>query len=79
MTSVSISDLKSRPKAAISAAEDYPVAVKSRDKTKAYLIGKNLFEKIIEYIEDAEDIKAVEKADLSKATDFEEFAQELGI
>lgn len=79
MPSVSISDLKARPNAAIMAAEDYPVAVKNRDKTKAYLVGKGLFEKMIEYIEGIEDIKAVEKVDLSKATDFEEFASELGI
>jgi antitoxin StbD len=79
MTSISISELKKNPSSALNAAGDYPVAVKKRDKTKAYLIGKNLFEKIIEYIEDVEDSKAVDKADLSKATDFEEFARELGI
>lgn len=79
MTSVSITELKAKPASVISSSEDYPIAIKSREKTKAYLVGRNLFEKMIEYIENTEDIKAVEKADLSKATDFEEFAKELGI
>ncbi|OGM15853.1 hypothetical protein A2V56_05405 [Candidatus Woesebacteria bacterium RBG_19FT_COMBO_42_9] len=79
MTSVSITDLKTKPASVILASEDYPVAIKSREKTKAYLVGRSLFEKMIAYIEDVEDVKAVEKADLSKATDFEEFAKELGI
>ena len=79
MTSVSISDFKKNPSSVISAAGYYPVAVKNRDKTEAYLVGIRLFEKMIEYIEDVEDAKAVEKADLSKATDFEEFAKDLGI
>jgi len=79
MTSVSISELKKNPASVLSAAGSYPIAIKSREKTKGYLIGSDLFEKMIVYIEDAEDIKAVEKADLSKGTDFEEFARELGI
>lgn len=79
MTSVSISDLKSNPSKVISASEDYPIAVKNRNNTQAYMVGKDLFEKLITYIEDIADIKAVEEADFKKGRDFEEIAEELGI
>ena len=79
MTSTSISKLKTNPSAAIEQAADYPVAVESRNDVKAYLIGKNLFEKMIAFIEDYTDAEAVKKADFKSGKDFEEVAKELGI
>ncbi len=83
MNSVSISQLKMNPSAVIAAAQDYPVAVDNRNKTTGYVVGKKLFEKITEWMEDMEDRRAVEYAvksgELDEATDFEEFAKELGI
>jgi PHD/YefM family antitoxin component YafN of YafNO toxin-antitoxin module len=79
MNSVSISQLKTHPSKAIAGALDYPVAVESRNKVKAYLIGKDLYEKIASYIEDHVDRKAIEETDFSKGEDFEKVAQELGI
>lgn len=77
--SISISQLKTHPAKAISQAEDYPLVVKSRNQVKAYLVGKELFGKIISYIEDFIDKKAVKEADFSKGRDFEEVAKELNI
>lgn len=79
MTSISTTQLKMNPAAAISSAQDYPVAVQNRNTTKAYLVGKSLFEKLILFLEDAEDKKAIKAINLKDKSDFEEFASELGI
>ena len=79
MYSISISQLKTNPSAAISQAEDYPVAVENRNMIKAYLIGKNLYEKMVTFIEDYLDTAVVKKADFTKSRDFEKVAEELGI
>ncbi len=79
MTSISISQLKANPTAAILAAEDYPVQMQNRSKTVGYLVGKNLFEKMIEYLEDLEDKRTIKTVDLGDKADFEDFAKSLGI
>ena len=76
---ISISQLKARPSKAISKAEDYPVVIKSRNQVKAYLMGKEFFEKIISYIENYVDKKAVRETDFRKGRDFEEVAKKLNI
>lgn len=79
--SLSISQLKTNPAQAIAQADDYPVAISSRNKTKAYLVASSMFEKIIEFLEDREDIIAAKKAlkHREKGRDFEEIAKELGL
>jgi len=79
MTSISISQLKMNPAAAISSAQDYPLAVQNRNTTEAYLVGKSLFEKLVLYLEDAGDRKTIKSIDLKDKSDFEEFASEFGI
>ena len=79
MISTSISQLKANPSAVIEQAADYPVAVESRNDVKAYLIGKNLFEKMIAFIENYADAEAVKKADFKSGKDLEDVAKELGI
>lgn len=79
MTSVSISQLKTAPSRIISDADDYPVAIKNRSKTAGYIVGKDLFETLVAYIEDSIDRKAVEETDYTKGRDFDEIAEELGI
>lgn len=79
MTSLSISQLKINPRQAISASLDYPVAIESRRQVQAYLVGKNLYEKIVAYIEDFVDQKAIRLTDFSKGKDFETVAKKLGI
>lgn len=79
MSSVSISQLKANPSKAISKAFDYPVAVEKRNKVKAYLIGRELYEKITSFVEDYIDKAALKRTDFSKGRDFEEIAKELGI
>jgi len=79
---ISISQLKMNPSAAIAQAMDYPLEVISRGKSQAYLVGKQLFEKIMDYMEDQEDIatvKSIKPEEYKEARDFEEFARELGI
>ena len=79
MTSLSISQLKVNPAKAILASGDYPVAIENRGEVEAYLVGKDLFERLERYVEDFIDKRAVEAADFSKAEDFEEVAKKLGI
>ena len=79
MTYVSISDLKTNPADVISASLDYPIAIQKRSKTQAYLVGKDIFEKLVAHMEDIIDAKAVREADFSTGRDFEEIAGELGL
>ncbi len=79
MISLSVSQLKINPRRAISAALDYPVAIESRNRIQGYLVGKDLFEKIVAYIEDFIDQRAIKHTDFSKGNDFETVARKLGI
>lgn len=79
MTNVSISQLKANPSEIINFASDYPVAIENRNTTKAYLIGKDLFEKIVSYLEDYLDRKAVDKEDFKHGKDFESAAKQLDL
>ncbi|MEK7550590.1 MAG: type II toxin-antitoxin system prevent-host-death family antitoxin [Patescibacteria group bacterium] len=79
MTSVSVTDLKTNPSSVLASAEDYPVAVLKRNKTAGYVVGMAMFEKLVEFVEDYVDRKAIEEVDYSKGRDFEEIAEELGI
>ena len=79
MDAISISQLKTHPSRAIAKALDYPLAVEKRNKVKAYLVGKELYEKIISLIEDYIDATVVKSTDFSKGKDFEKVALELGL
>src|SRR3989338_7630069 len=59
MNNISISQLKVNPSKFIDLAGDYPVAVEKRNKIQAYLVGKNLFEKIVDYLENKIDQIAI--------------------
>ncbi len=80
---ISISQLKMNPAAAIAQAMDYPLEVLNKGKSQAYLVGKKMFDKIVEYMEDIEDNRAIADAiksgELEQATDYEEFAKTLGL
>ena len=79
MNTISISQLKINPSNAIRQALDFPMAIQNRNKIEAYLIGKDLYEKIVSYIEDFIDKKAVEETDFKKGKDFEKIAKKLNI
>ncbi len=79
MTIATISQVKINPMAVFNSAIDFPVQIQNRNKTAGYFIGSDLFEKIVEYLEDIEDKKVIDKTDFSKGTSFEDFAKELGI
>jgi len=79
MNIISISELKVNPSKFIEKAADTPVAVQNRNKIKAYLIGSELFEKIVSHLEDQVDTNSAKETDFSKGKDFEKVAKELGI
>jgi PHD/YefM family antitoxin component YafN of YafNO toxin-antitoxin module len=79
MNSISISQLKINPSKAIQSALDFPVAVENRNKVEAYLIGKDLYEKMASFMEDIVDRKAVDTTDFNKGQDFEDVASDLNL
>ncbi len=79
MTTATISQVKINPMAVFSRAIDFPIQIQNRNKTAGYFVGTELFERIIEYLEDIEDKKVIDKTDFSKGTKFEDLAKELGI
>ncbi len=79
MDTISISQLKANPSKAISSAGDYPLIVKNRGVTKAYIVGKELFEKFVSCIENYLDKKAVQETDFREGKDFDQVAKELNI
>ncbi len=79
MNTISISKLKASPAKAIELSTEYPVAVEKRNEIKAYLIGKDLYDKLLNYIEDYVDKKAVSTADFKKGKNFDKLAKELGV
>ena len=79
MNSISISQLKVNPSKAIQEALDFPLAVENRNKVEAYLVGKDLYDKIVSYIEDFVDRQAVDRTDFRKSKDFETVARELDL
>ncbi len=79
MSSLSVSKLKENPSKAIKQAADYPLAIENRNEVSAYLLGRDLYENLIRYIEEYIDTSAVNKTNFSKSRPFEEVAKELGI
>ncbi len=53
-SSISISDFKKNPSAAIAAAEGFPVAILNRNKPSAYLIPAEAWAELVDRLEDIE-------------------------
>ncbi len=79
MNAISVSQLKTNPSGAIGLAADYPLSIKNKGQTTAYLIGNQLFNKIIAYLENVSDKKTVQETNFGKGRNFEDLATELGI
>lgn len=79
MDTISISQLKTHPAKIIAEALDYPIGITNRNKTEAYLLGVELYNKIISYLEDLIDSKTARETNFKKGRDFEKVAKQLGI
>ena len=79
MNNINISELKTNPSNAIALAEDFPVGILNRNEIKAYLIGKDLYDQLVSYLEDTIDATIIRDTDFSKGEDFDSFAKKLGI
>ena len=79
MNNINISELKTNPSKAITLAEDFPVGILNRNDIKAYLIGKDLFEQLVNYLKDTIDGTIIRDTDFSKGEDFHSFTKKLGI
>ncbi|WP_254605151.1 type II toxin-antitoxin system Phd/YefM family antitoxin [Sphingomonas bacterium] len=59
--SISISDFKKNPSAAIAAAEGFPIAILNRNKPSAYLVPATAWAELVDRLEDA-DLAAIVRA-----------------
>jgi len=57
----SISELKKNPSATVRSGEGFPVAILNRNKPDFYCVPSELFEKILDWIEDEELAKLVQE------------------
>lgn len=58
-TSASVSELKKNPMATVSAGDGYPVAILNRNQPAFYCIPAELYEKILDAIDDQELVRVV--------------------
>lgn len=79
MNTTSVSQLKTNPASIIRQSSDYPIAIQNRNTTQAYMIGKQLYEKMLDLLEDKLDRIEIENTDFSLGNDFEELAAKLGV
>lgn len=79
MRTISITQLKANPSKAVDLSLDFPLAVQNRNKTKAYLMGKKLYETLMTYIEDKIDTEAINNSDLSETHSLDEVAKDLNL
>ena len=67
------------PAAVFAGAQDYPVAIDSRNKVTGYVVGKKLFEKMVEWMENQEDVMTVRQSEFPKGKKAEDLLAELGL
>lgn len=79
MNSISISKLKINPSAVIAQAADYPVMVENHNKVEAYLVGRKLYEKMLDLLEDKLDRYVIKQTDFKKGKSLEKLTTELGL
>lgn len=58
-TSASVSELKKNPMATVSAGEGYPVAILNRNQPAFYCVPAELYEKMLDALDDHELVKLV--------------------
>lgn len=68
-TSASISELKKNPMATVSAGDGFPVAILNRNQPAFYCIPADLYEKILDILDDQEIIKLVDERSNQKLLD----------
>ncbi|EEF4188189.1 type II toxin-antitoxin system Phd/YefM family antitoxin [Salmonella enterica] len=58
-TSASVSELKKKPMATVSAGDGYPVAILNRNQPAFYCVPAELYEKMLDALDDQELVKLV--------------------
>lgn len=79
MNTISISQLKASPAKALQQAQDYPLAIKQRHQTKAYLLGANIFHALAEKLEDMVDQHYLNTTDFSKGKNLDAVLEDLNL
>ncbi len=79
MNTISISQLKTTPAKALKQAQDLPLAIQQRHQTKAYLIGAEIFTKIINQLENITDKHYINTTDFSRGKNLETVLEELDL
>ena len=68
-TTASVSELKSNPMATVSAGEGFPVAILNRNKPAFYCIPAELYERMLDALDDQELIRLVNERKDQKLID----------
>ncbi|UIL54812.1 MULTISPECIES: type II toxin-antitoxin system Phd/YefM family antitoxin [Pantoea] len=68
-TSASVSELKKNPMATVNAGEGYPVAILNRNQPAFYCVPAELYEQILDALDDSELVKLVNQRSQQKLID----------
>ncbi|MHA6313935.1 type II toxin-antitoxin system Phd/YefM family antitoxin [Pantoea sp. USHLN298] len=68
-TSASVSELKKNPMATVNAGEGYPVAILNRNQPAFYCVPAELYEQILDALDDNELVKLVNQRSQQKLID----------
>lgn len=70
-TSASISELKKNPMATVNAGEGYPVAILNRNQPAFYCVPAELYEQMLDALDDQELVKLVNERSSQRLIDVE--------
>ncbi|EAB2146560.1 TPA: type II toxin-antitoxin system Phd/YefM family antitoxin [Salmonella enterica subsp. enterica serovar Birkenhead] len=68
-TSASVSELKKNPMAIVSAGDGYPVAILNRNQPAFYCVPAELYEKMLDALDDQELVKLIDERSNQKLHD----------
>lgn len=76
---MSISQLKTNPAKALRLADDTPLTILNRNQIAGYLLSPDVYEALVEYIENSIDTKAVEDSENDTSKPLEETLEKIGL
>lgn len=77
--SISISQLKTNPSVAFTMAKEAPLVILRRNKVAGYLVSPEIYDALVQYIENHTDREAIESAKDEKHIELEELLEELDL
>lgn len=60
-------------------ANDFPILIENRNQKAGYILSTDMYETLVDYIENHIDKKTIESTDFKKGKNFEDVAKSLGL